>query len=137
MTPNWVGNFVRLLQKASNLPDLHLQVEAVTTLGIDPLGRPVGLNSLATLGYTLPGHEAPSESFNIRMDGVVDGNSLNLTVRSGDIVQTVKTFLPTDSLMGTPFRRKDVCRTCASGKVGPCRSTVPSGRPEPDGNPAR
>jgi hypothetical protein len=34
------------------------------------------------------------------MDGVVDGNSLKLTIRSGEMVQTAKTYLPVDSLMG-------------------------------------
>ena len=100
MTPNWMGSFMRLIQRASDLPELLFEVDAVSTLGIDPLGRPIGLSSLATLGYAPPGLRRPIESFNIRMEGIVEGNSLKLTVRSGELVHTAKIYLPVDSLMG-------------------------------------
>ncbi|HWA99140.1 MAG TPA: hypothetical protein VG713_11635 [Pirellulales bacterium] len=100
MTPHWVSSFLRFVQRAGELPDLRLEVDATATLDVDPLGRLVGLNSLATLGYASPKRPSLIETFNIRMDGEVADNHLKLTVKSGELSYTTNTYLSVDSLVG-------------------------------------
>jgi hypothetical protein len=100
MTPNWVSSFLRMLQRANDLPDLRLEVDANTTLIVDPLGRPLVLNSLATIGYATGGIVRPGDVFNIRMDGEIEGQHLHLTVKSGELAYKTTAYLPVDSLMG-------------------------------------
>ncbi|HEX3871139.1 MAG TPA: hypothetical protein VHV77_11915 [Pirellulales bacterium] len=100
MTPNWVSSFVRMLQRAGDLPDLRLEVDATTTLAVDPLGRPLVLNSLATIGHATNGRIRPGDLFNIRMDGRIEGQRLHLTVKSGELSYETTAYLPMDALMG-------------------------------------
>ncbi|HEX4132348.1 MAG TPA: hypothetical protein VHZ24_20115 [Pirellulales bacterium] len=100
MTPNWVSSFLRMLQRAGELPDLRLEVDATTTIDVDPLGRLLGLNSVATLGYPSRRRSSGYEVFNIRMDGTVNNSYLDLVVKSGDLQYSTSTYLSVDSLVG-------------------------------------
>jgi hypothetical protein len=100
MTPNWLSSFVRMVQRGGDLPDVRLEVDANTTLAIDPFGRPAVLNSLATIGYSTGARPRTPEVFNIRMDGEVKDNYLHLTVKSGELSYDTTAYLPIDSLLG-------------------------------------
>jgi hypothetical protein len=86
MMPSWLRTFSRLLGQSSN----HMEMDARSVLTIDPLGHLVRFDSTV--------HADPlSEAVSVR--GTVDGQQLQLTVRTGNASFTNEAFLPNDALL--------------------------------------
>lgn len=92
LTPGWVKSLLRVMDGSQELEDLTVQVDVESDLEIDPLGRPIGFNSVATFG-------GQASSLKAVLQGVVEGRRVKLKVKSGEFVYNTDAFLPTDSLM--------------------------------------
>lgn len=100
MTPSWLASFLKMLERTGELPELSLDLDALTTIGVDALGRPLDFRSAAQVGYggRTGGSFAPAMQINMR--GTIDGNQMKLAVRAGEFVYRTRVFLPTDALLG-------------------------------------
>lgn len=104
LTPSWLKSIISSLEDAPDLAELTLAVDAVGSLDIDPLGRPIGFFSTATIGE----RQAPRRDeeivdgpgFKVSVRGTIEGNELKLTAKSGDFVYTTTMYLAADALLG-------------------------------------
>jgi hypothetical protein len=86
MTPGWIRSLLRLVEQ----PVVKLEMDAHSTLTIDPLGRLSRFESTVRLD---PLDDA------IKFRGTVDGTQLRLHVHSGGFSYNTEVYLPTDSLL--------------------------------------
>jgi hypothetical protein len=87
MAPGWLGAIVRpMLTRVGNL-----DMDAQSRLEIDPLDHLAGFESRVRLA------NIPDA---IRMNGVVDGTQLKLSVHSGDFSYRTEKYLPPEALVG-------------------------------------
>ena len=87
IAPGWMGAFVKPVMRQAGRMDM----EARSTVEIDPLGRLAGFESRVRMANIRDA---------IRMRGHMDGNYLRLTVESGDVLLKTKKFLPSEALLG-------------------------------------
>src|SRR5262249_2836069 len=86
LAPGWL---TKLLQPAlGQLGKIH--VDKRTQIVIDPLGRLVGFESRVSVADLTDA---------IKVSGQVEGSTLSITVRSGDLPTTVERYLPPNALM--------------------------------------
>lgn len=84
--PNWVRSLVKLMHRSAG----QLELDASSTLVIDPLGHLLRFDSSV---YVDPLDEI------VNISGTVDGRSLHLVVRSGDASFANDTYLPSNALL--------------------------------------
>ncbi|OHB70676.1 MAG: hypothetical protein A2V70_06150, partial [Planctomycetes bacterium RBG_13_63_9] len=85
MTPGWLRTLLRWTKQ----PNIKLQMDARSTLAIDPLGRLSRFESAVRLD--------PVDDV-VKLYGIVDGSQLRLEVCSGDFSYHALVHLPSDSL---------------------------------------
>ncbi len=82
------------------LSELKLDVDLVSAIGIDPLGRPVDFRSIAEVGYAGRSQVIVDPTVRIGIRGVIEGNQLKLSVRTGSSVSESHAYLPANALLG-------------------------------------
>ena len=87
LAPGWLGAIIKPVLRRPG----RLDMDAQSKLDIDPLGRLVGFDSSVRLA---------SIADAVRMQGVVDGNRLKLTVQSGDFTYRTEKYLSPEALVG-------------------------------------
>jgi hypothetical protein len=98
LAPSWVQSMLKLLDQKS--AQLRFDLDATTVLGLDPLGRPLEFRSVAELGRLGKRRTIVDPIVRMGMRGVVEGNQLKLTIRSGESVSRVTTYLPDQAMLG-------------------------------------
>lgn len=86
LTPGWLRALFRLIEQPAD----KLEMDAYSTLTIDPLGKLIRFDSELRL-KSLPNV--------LRMHGIVEGTQLRLEIRSGDFSYTSELMLPPHSLL--------------------------------------
>jgi hypothetical protein len=87
LAPGWLAGVLKPI-----VPDLSaLDVDKRSRLAVDPLGRLAEFESRLRLGNIADA---------IKIQGDVDGSTLKMSVRSGDISATVNHSLPANALLG-------------------------------------
>jgi hypothetical protein len=98
LAPVWLSSLMRTLERQGSFPDVRVDVDVGTRLGLDALGQPFALDSTAVLGYRGAAQQL-AEGYRIRMEGKIAGSQMILQVRTGDAVYSPQFFLPRDALV--------------------------------------
>jgi len=98
LAPTWVTSIMKVFERKA--PEMKLDVNLTSAIGIDPLGRPVDFRSVAEVGYADRSQAIVDPTVRISIRGVVEGNQLKLFVRTGSSVSESRAYLPANALLG-------------------------------------
>jgi hypothetical protein len=99
LAPAWMSSILKVFDGGGSIPSLQMNVDARSSIDIDPLGRPVDFDSVANLGYPGQGRTLATD-LRFSMRGTFEGDYLDLEMRSGDFVHHTKAFVPRDAMLG-------------------------------------
>jgi hypothetical protein len=99
LAPAWMSSILKIFDGGGTIPGLKMNVDARSSIDIDPLGRPVDFDSVANLGYPGRGRIVASD-LRFSMRGTFEGDYLDLEMRSGDFVHHTKAYVPRDAVLG-------------------------------------
>jgi hypothetical protein len=98
LAPTWVTSIMKVFERKA--PEMKLDVDLNSAIGIDPLGRPVDFRSVAEIGYATRSQAIVDPTVRISIRGVVEGNQLKLAVRTGGSFSESEVYLPANALLG-------------------------------------
>lgn len=103
LAPAWFSPAMKLLGGGGDASEFDMGLDSSAMVEIGPLGRPVGVRSFTHLGPAgerLPDEQWLSQAFlKITLRGVIEGDQMQLTLQTGDIVQKSNLYFPSEGLL--------------------------------------
>ena len=104
LTPAWLTAFVKVLDSRRNRTEANIDLYSKTTIEVNSLNQPFAFSSMTKFGPPAldagDGTTPQNMELSVAMSGKIEGNTMNVTLRSGELEYHTKIDIPADALMG-------------------------------------